>query len=83
MCKYCKSCLSLINYLSLDDKVASVAGVSKTYAKGTKLGGSAKNKEQREGVRRAKEMPAINPRHFTERPQTCRASLGRQLAHEN
>ena len=43
----------------------------KTYAKGTKLGGSAKNKEQREGVRRAKETPAINPTHFTERPQSA------------
>ena len=28
--------------------IACVAGVSKTYAKGTKLGGSVKNKEQRE-----------------------------------
>ena len=31
----------------------------KAYPKRTKLGGSAKNKEQREGVRRAKETPAI------------------------
>ena len=49
---------------------------SKTFAKETKLGGSAKNKE---GVTRAKETPAINPRHFIERPQTW----GRQLSHEN
>ena len=27
-------------------------------------------------------MPAINPRHFTERPQTCRSPLGRQLSPE-
>ena len=55
----------------------------KTFAKEAKLGGSAKNKEQREGVRRAKETLAINPRHFAERPQTCCAPLRRQLSHEN
>ena len=48
-----------------------------------KLGGSAKNKEQSEGVRRVKEMPAINPRHFTKRPQTCGTPLGYQLSYEN
>ena len=68
MCKYCKSCLSLINYLSLDDKVASVAGVSKTYAKGTKLGGSAKNKEQREGVKRFLFLPTPIPFSLTSSP---------------
>ena len=72
-------------------QLACVAGVSKnlregneterecekkTYVKETKLGGSAKNME---GVTRAKETPAMNPRHFIERPQTW----GRQLSHEN
>ena len=40
---------------------------------GNETRASAKKKEQREGVRRAKETPAINPSNFTERPQTCRA----------
>ena len=42
---------------SFAQKIACVAGVSKT--KGTKLGGSAKNKEQREGVRRAKDRRSL------------------------
>ena len=32
------------------------------------------HKEQRKGMRRAKETPAINPRHFTQRPQTWGAN---------
>ena len=57
--------------------------VQKTYAKETKLGGNAKFKEQKEGVRWAEEMLALNPRHFTECPQTCRTPLGHKLSHEN
>ena len=36
----------------------------KPYTKETKLGGSVKNKEQREGVRGAKETPATKTTHF-------------------
>ena len=44
--------------------ISLIAGVSKKQAKGTNLRVSAKNKEQGEGLRRAKETPAINPRHI-------------------
>ena len=38
-------------------KSASVAGVSKSYTKRMKLGGSVKSKEQREGLRQADILP--------------------------
>ena len=34
-----------------------------------------KNKEQGEVVRNVREMPAFNPRHFTQHTQTCNAPL--------
>ena len=66
--------------MGISFQLACVAGVSKNFcegnetgreyeknlSEGNKTGGSAKNREQRE--RRVKEMPAINPRHFTEHP---------------
>ena len=57
--------------------VNETGSAKKTYANETKLGGNAKNKEQKEGVRQAEEMLALNHRHFTECPQTCRTPLGR------
>ena len=68
--------------MGISFQLACVAGVSKNFcegyetgreceknlSEGNKTGGSTKNREQRERERRVKEMPAINPRHFTERP---------------
>ena len=54
-----------------------------SFSKRSRAGGKLQewqNKQKGEGVRRQTEMPAMRPRHFTERPQADRTPLGHQLS---